>query len=214
MQLRGRGLEGMLGPTGMRGRRGRNWAPQIGRKSLHPRRSMLAPRSLNPNICGRASRSGWMGEAKRRSVGDRKRAESPTEGHNTLFCFFARRVIAATPTHNTLRYQTKTHTCDRPLRGRDRGDQQSAQGGSRHTPTTDHHIPQICHTEIKYLLAVLLDGADHRHVPAIVIVRPPDLLRDLFLEVCDRSAEHLDWILGVCDRSSARFIRWFNEISR
>ena len=53
---------------GMRGRRGRNWAPQIGRKSLHSRRSMLAPQSLNPNICGRASRSGWMGEAKRRST--------------------------------------------------------------------------------------------------------------------------------------------------
>ena len=34
---------------GMRGRRGRNcWAPQIGRKSLHSRRSMLAPQSLNP----------------------------------------------------------------------------------------------------------------------------------------------------------------------
>ena len=34
---------------GMRGRRGRNcWAPQIGRKSLHSRRSMLAPESLNP----------------------------------------------------------------------------------------------------------------------------------------------------------------------
>ena len=31
-------------------------------------RSMLAPQSLNPNICGRASRSGWMGEAKRRST--------------------------------------------------------------------------------------------------------------------------------------------------
>ena len=91
-------------------------------KSLHSRRSMLAPQSLNPNICGRASRSGWMGEAKRRSVGDRKRAESPTEGHNTLF-FVARRVIAAIPTYNTLRYQTKTHTCDRLLRGRDRGDQ-------------------------------------------------------------------------------------------
>ena len=103
---------------------------------------MLAPQSLNPNICGRASRSGWMGEAKRRSVGDRKRAESPTEGHNTLF-FFARRVIAAIPTYNTLRYQTKTHTCDRPLRGRDRGDQQSAQGGSLHTPTTDHSTQLI-----------------------------------------------------------------------
>ena len=37
-------------------------------KSLHSRRSMLAPQSLNPNICGRASRSGWMGEAKRRST--------------------------------------------------------------------------------------------------------------------------------------------------
>ena len=34
---------------GMRGRRGRNcWAPQIGCKSLHSRRSMLAPQSLNP----------------------------------------------------------------------------------------------------------------------------------------------------------------------
>ena len=88
-------------------------------------RSMLAPQSLNPNICGRASRSGWMGEAKRRSVGDRRLAESPTEGHNTL------------------RYQTKTHTCDRLLRGRDRGDQQSAQGGSLHTPTTDHSTQLI-----------------------------------------------------------------------
>ena len=38
-------------------------------------------------------------------MGDRMLAESPTEGHNTL------------------RYQTKTHTCDRLLRGRDRGDQ-------------------------------------------------------------------------------------------
>ena len=45
----------------------------------------------------------------------------------TPYLFFARRVIAAIPTYNTLRYQTKTHTCDRPLRGRDRGDQQSAQ---------------------------------------------------------------------------------------
>ena len=37
------------GSNGMRGRRGRNcWAPQIGCKSLHSRRSMLAPQSLNP----------------------------------------------------------------------------------------------------------------------------------------------------------------------
>ena len=44
---------------GMRGRRGRNcWAPQIGCKSLHSRRSMLAPQSLNPVI----------GEAKRRNT--------------------------------------------------------------------------------------------------------------------------------------------------
>ena len=33
---------------GMRGRRGRNWAPQIGRKSLHSPRSMLAGQQITP----------------------------------------------------------------------------------------------------------------------------------------------------------------------
>ena len=74
-------------------------------KSLHSSRSMHSRRSPNEldhilgyNSCGRASRSGWKGEAERRSVDDRRLAESPTEGHNAL------------------RYQTKTHTCDRLLR--------------------------------------------------------------------------------------------------
>ena len=61
--------------------------------------SMLAPQSLNPNICGQASRSGCMGEAKKRIVGDRKRAESPTEGHNALLFCVARCVFAAIPTY-------------------------------------------------------------------------------------------------------------------
>ena len=137
---------------------------------------MLSCQSLNPNICRRASRSGWMGEAKRRSVGDRKRAESPTEGHNTLFCFFARRVIDATPTNNTLRYQTKTHTCDRPLRGRDRGDQQSAQGGSLHTPTTDHstqlitahahdhHSSYSSRARVAIAMRLMFSGASSNHL--------------------------------------------------
>ena len=136
---------------------------------------MLSRQSLNPNICGRASRSGWMGEAKWRSVGDRKRAESPTEGHNTLF-FFARRVIGAIPTYNTLRYQTKTHTCDRPLRGRDRGDQQSAQGGSLHTPTTDHstqlitahahdhHTSYSSRARVAIAMRLMFSGASSNHL--------------------------------------------------
>ena len=40
-----------------------------------------------------------MGEAKRRSVGDRKRAESPTEGHNAVLFRVARRAFAAIPTY-------------------------------------------------------------------------------------------------------------------
>ena len=96
--------------------------------------SMLAPQSLNPNICGQASRSGWMGEAKKRIVGDRKRAESPTEGHNTLLFCVARSVFAAIPT-----YLPAIGLC----KGGTWGDQQSAQGGSLHTPTTDHSTQLI-----------------------------------------------------------------------
>ena len=91
--------------------------------------SMLSCQSLNPNICGRASRSGWMGEAKRRSVGDRKRAQSPTEGHNTLF------------------FCSSCYCCDpyiqHPKIPNEDTYQQSAQGGSLHTPTTGHSTQLI-----------------------------------------------------------------------
>ena len=50
-------------------------------------------------------------------MGDRKLAESPTEGHNTL------------------RYQTKTHACDQLSRGTDRDDHWSM---SDHTPQAEH----------------------------------------------------------------------------
>ena len=63
-----------------------------------------------------------MGEAKKRIVGNRKRAESPTEGHNTLLLCVARSVFAAIPTYLPaigLCVGGTGVTCDRPLRGKD-----------------------------------------------------------------------------------------------
>ena len=114
-------------------------------KSLHSRRSTLNPQSLNPNISGRASRSGWMGEAKRRNdVGDRKRSESPPEGHSTLLLFLLV-VLLLRSLHTTPKYTKQKHipAIGLCVGGTGWGDQQSAQGGSLHTPTTDHSTQLI-----------------------------------------------------------------------
>ena len=100
-------------------------------------RSIL--QSLNPHISGRASRSGWMGEAKRRNdVGDRKRSESPPEGHNILLlCLLV--VLLLRSLHTTPKDTKQKHIPAIGLCvGGTWGDQQRAQGGSLHTPTTDH----------------------------------------------------------------------------
>ena len=68
-----------------------------------------------------------MGDAKKRNVGDRKRAESPTEGHNALLFCVARSGFAAIPTYL-------------PAIGLCKG---GTWGGSLHTPTTDHSTQLI-----------------------------------------------------------------------
>ena len=63
----------------------------------------------------------------------------------------------------------------------------------------------MCVLELE--VVILQDASDQQHLQARVIVRLPDLLRDLFLGVSDRRAKRPDLFLGVCDRSSARLIR-------
>ena len=59
--------------------------------------------------------------------------------------------------------------------------------------------------------AVRPEVAEHHHLPALVIVRLPDIVRDLCLVVCDRSAERLDLFIVVCDRSAAHHL-WHHLI--
>ena len=88
--------------------------------------SMLAPQSLNPNNCG------WGKPRSALRVIDSEPKAPPKD--TTPCCFVLLVVFCCDP---------YIPTCDRPLRGRDRGDQQSAQGGSLHTPTTDHSTQLI-----------------------------------------------------------------------
>ena len=88
--------------------------------------SMLAPQSLNPNNCG------W---GKPRSALWMIEGEPKAPPKDTTPCCFVLLVVFCCDPYIL--------TCDRPLQGRDKGDQQSAQGGSLHTPTTDHSTQLI-----------------------------------------------------------------------
>ena len=155
---------------------------------------MLSCQSLNPNTCGRASRSGWMGEAKRRNLGDRKRAESSTKGHNTLL------VCSSCYCCDPYIQHPKIPNDDAYLR--------SASAWEGHGVT--NKAPRMAHcttTRRRRITTSLRSVLRASNIFWPFFQTQPDLLRDLFLVVCDRSAERLDLFIGVCDRSSARFIR-------